>query len=72
MNEALRIDNLLKLLARGSWTLTGQEALVFSQSYEYLVAKKAELSKPAVPIVAVPAAPIEIMKAAPPVKVKKK
>lgn len=45
MNEIVRIDNLLKLLRRGSWTLTGEETLAFGQVYQYFIDKKNELSQ---------------------------
>lgn len=51
MNEALRIDNILKLLRRGEWKLSGEEALAFHQSYEYLVLKHKELSAPKTEVV---------------------
>lgn len=55
MNEIVRIDNLLKLLRRGQFTLSGEETLAFAQSYQYLIEKKTELSsaKP-LPVIEVP------------------
>lgn len=59
MNESVRIENLLKLLRRGSWTLSGEEVLAFGQVYQYLIDKKEELNKPQIPVVVAEAPPIE-------------
>lgn len=66
MNESLRIENLLKLLRRGSFELSGEEALIFAQSFEWLLEKKKQLSQASVPALPAPQ-PVAILKE-PPIK----
>lgn len=42
MNDKVIIENILKFMRRGKWELQGDEALAFSQCFEYLVKKLKE------------------------------
>lgn len=46
MSELIRIDNILKLLRRGKWELSGEEILAFQQCFQYLLDRHKQLSKP--------------------------
>jgi hypothetical protein len=48
--EAALIDSTLKLLRRGKFELSGDEALVFHSCFQYLVKKLNDLNKPEVVI----------------------
>lgn len=48
--EAALIDSTLKLLRRGKFELSGEEALVFHQCFSYLVKKLNEINKPDVTV----------------------
>ena len=55
MNEKMRLHNIMALLKRGKFELTGEEILVFNQCYEYLMIKikaieRSEVSQPAPPV----------------------
>jgi hypothetical protein len=67
MNESLRIENLLKLLRRGSFELSGEEALIFAQSFEWLLEKKKQLAQVSVPALPEPTQAVAIVKE-PPIK----
>lgn len=64
--EIVLLENTLKLLRKGKYELSGDEALVFYSSFEYIIKKIQELKKPLVPV-QVPAPAIQE-----PVKAKKK
>lgn len=49
--EAAVIDSTLKLLRRGKFELSGDEALVFHGCFQYLVKKFNDLNKPEIVIV---------------------
>jgi len=44
--EIILIENTLKLLRRGKYDLTGEEAIVFYNCFQYLVKRVAELNQP--------------------------
>lgn len=44
--EIMLIDNTLKLLRRGKYELSGEEAIVFHTCFQYLVGRLTELKKP--------------------------
>lgn len=44
--EAAMVDATLKLLRRGKYELSGEEAIVFYNCFQYLVRKLNELNKP--------------------------
>jgi hypothetical protein len=44
--EITLIENTLKLLRRGKYELTGEEAIVFHSCFQYLVKRIAELNQP--------------------------
>lgn len=44
--EAALLDATLKLLRRGKYELSGDEALVFHNCFQYLVKKLNDLNKP--------------------------
>lgn len=48
--EISMIDNTLKLLQRGKYELTGEEALVYYTCFSYLVKKLNELKAPEIKI----------------------
>lgn len=54
MNELVRIENILALLRRGKYELTGEEILAFNQCFEYLLNKRSELKNPGPSAVATP------------------
>lgn len=64
--EIIILENTLKLLRKGKYELSGEEALVFYSSFDYLIKRIQELKKPIAPI-----APIAPM-IQEPVKAKKK
>lgn len=67
--EIILLENTLKLLRKGKYELSGDEALVFYSSFEYLVKRINELKKPEIVQVATPAPALKI---AEPEKAKKK
>jgi hypothetical protein len=51
--EIALLENTLKLLRRGKYELTGEEALVFYSSFDYIIRRINELKKPEItPVVA--------------------
>ena len=53
--EISLLENTLKLLRRGKFELTGEEAIVLYSSFDYLVKRINELKKPEVAPIATPA-----------------
>lgn len=53
--EIILLENTLKLLRKGKFELTGDEALVFYSSFDYIVKKINELKKPDIVPVTAPA-----------------
>jgi hypothetical protein len=64
--EIIILENTLKLLRKGKYELSGEEALVFYSSFDYIIKKIQELKKPLAPV-NVPAPMLQE-----PVKAKKK
>lgn len=62
MNKAQEIailENTLKLLRKGKYELTGEEALVFYTSFDYLIKKINQLKQPEIVPSATPVNKIE-------------
>ena len=51
--ELAYIDSTLKLLRKGKFELTGEEAIIFNGCFQYLVRKLNELNKPDLEVVPV-------------------
>ena len=71
MNEKMRLHNIMALLKRGKFELTGEEILVFNQCYEYLMIKikaieRSEVSQPAPPV-SQPPSPVSVSQPSVPV-----
>jgi hypothetical protein len=56
--EISLLENTLKLLRRGKYELTGEEAIVLYSSFDYLIKRINELRKPEISPVATAPAPI--------------
>jgi hypothetical protein len=57
--EISLLENTLKLLRRGKYELTGEEAIVMYSSFDYLIRRINELKKPEIAPVAAPAPTIK-------------
>lgn len=49
--EIVILENTLKLLRKGKYELSGDEALVFYSSFDYIIKKIQDLKKPLTPVV---------------------
>lgn len=50
MREEIFLENLLKILNRGNWSFTGEEARVFSLVYSIVENKHKESKKPKIEV----------------------
>lgn len=49
--EKIILENTLRLLRKGKYELSGDEAIVFHQCFSYLVDKLTNLNKPVIPVI---------------------